>query len=118
MRFGADGERKSSEIVDSVRKSDHRTTYKEVTARAEGDEAMRGKYPDLIAMCADMKELCGALTARRERLGNIDLSVKEAHIYLDERGDIVIPDYQRTISQKMTTQFTLCANAAVAQTTQ
>ena len=51
-----------SEIFESVIKSDHRTTYKEITALAEGDEAMRGKYPDLIAMCADMKELCGALS--------------------------------------------------------
>lgn len=115
MTIAPDGERISSEIFESVIKSDHRTTYKEITALAEGDEAMRGKYPDLIAMCADMKELCGALTARRERLGNIDLSVKEAHIYLDERGEIVIPDYERTISEKMIEQFMICANEAVAE---
>ena len=115
MKISPEGERLNCEICESIIKSRHRTTYKEITALCEGDEKMREKYPDLTGMCDDMKELCQILSARRDRLGNIDLSVKEAHIYIDERGEIVIPDYERTISDKMIEQFMICANEAVAE---
>ena len=115
MTISPDGKRLKSEIFESVIISDHKTTYKEITTLLKGDAEMRKKYPDLIEMCGDMQELCGILTARRERLGNIDLSVKEVHIYLDERGEIVIPDYERTISEKIIEQFMICANEAVAE---
>ncbi len=115
MKISPDGERLESQIFESIIKSDHRTTYKEITALIQGDAEAKQKYPDLIDMCGDMKELCEILSARRDRLGNIDLSVKEVHIYLNERGDIVIPDYERTISEKIIEQFMICANEAVAE---
>ncbi len=115
MTITPDGERIKSEIFESVINSNHRTTYKEITALIEGDEGAAEKYPDLITMCRDMNELCEALSSRRERLGNIDLSVKEAHISLDERGEIVIPDFERTISEKIIEQFMISANEAVAE---
>ncbi len=115
MTITPDGERIKSEIFESVINSNHRTTYKEITALIEGDEGAAEKYHDLITMCRDMKELCEALSSRRERLGNIDLSVKEAHISLDERGEIVIPDFERTISEKIIEQFMISANEAVAE---
>ena len=115
MTITPDGERIKSEIFESVINSNHRTTYKEITALIEGDEGTAEKYPDLITMCRDMKELCEALSSRRERLGNIDLSVKEAHISLDERGEIVIPDFERTISERIIEQFMISANEAVAE---
>lgn len=115
MTVAPNGERIKSEIFESVIKSRRRMTYREVTAIINGDEVTRAKYPDLINMCADMKELCEILGARRERLGNIDLSVKEVHIYLDERGEIVIPDYERTIPERIIEQFMISANEAVAE---
>ena len=115
MTITPEGERIKSEIFESVINSNHRTTYKEITALIEGDKGAAEKYPDLITMCRDMKELCEALSSRRERLGNIDLSVKEAHISLDERGEIVIPDFERTISEKIIEQFMISANEAVAE---
>lgn len=115
MTITPEGERIKSEIFESVINSNHRTTYKEITALIEGDEGAAEKYPDLITMCRDMKELCEALSSRRERLGNIGLSVKEAHISLDERGEIVIPDFERTISERIIEQFMISANEAVAE---
>lgn len=115
MTISPQGERLHSEICESIIESNHRTTYREITALCNGDEKMREKYPDLIEMCADMKELCKILSDRRDRLGNIDLSVKEVHIYIDEHGEIVIPDYKRTISERMIEQFMICANEAVAE---
>ena len=115
MTISQKGERLKSEIYESVIKSRRRMTYREITAITEGDEDAAERYPDLVQMCADMAELCNMLSARRERLGNIDLSVKEARIYIDERGEIVIPDYERTISERMIEQFMICANEAVAE---
>ena len=115
MTIDKNGERRDCEIFESIIKSSRRMTYREVTAITEGDGDAVKKYPELVRLCADMKELCGILTNRRERLGNIDLSVKEAHIYLDERGEIVIPDYERTISERMIEQFMISANEAVAE---
>ena len=114
MTISQKGERLKSEIYESVIKS-RRMTYREITAITEGDEDAAERYPDLVQMCANMAELCNMLSARRERLGNIDLSVKEAHIYIDGRGEIVIPDYERTISERMIEQFMICANETVAE---
>ncbi len=115
MTISPDGERLDCEICESVIKSDYRTTYDEITALCEGDKQMRKKYAQLMQMCADMQELCGILFARRERLGNIDLAVNEAHIYINESGEIEIPDCKRTISERMIEQFMICANEAVAE---
>lgn len=115
MTISPEGERLHCDICESVIRSDFRTTYDEITALCEGDGQMKKKYAPLEGMCGDMLELCRILEARRERLGNIDLSVNEAHIYIDERGEIEIPDCERTISEKMIEQFMICANEAVAE---
>lgn len=115
IEFTPQGERVSADIFESVINSNHRTTYKEITALMNGDAAMAEKYPDLTEMCGLMRELEGILEGRRKELGNIDLSVKEAHIFIDERGEIVIPDYERTIAEKVIEQFMISANEAVAE---
>ena len=115
MTISPKGERIGCEICESIIRSDRRATYGEIAALCEGDEQTRSRLADICAMCDEMKELCEILCARRERLGNIDLSVKEAHIYLDEHNEIVIPDHRRTVSERMIEQFMICANEAVAE---
>ena len=106
------GERLHSEICESVINSDRRLTYTYVNGILRGEEAADEK---LQQMCRDMSALRAALEGRRDRLGNIDLSIKEAHIYVNERGDIVIPDYCRGEAEKIIEQFMICANEAVAE---
>ena len=115
MTFTPDGERLSYEICESVICSAHRTTYAEITAVCEKDPVICAKYGDFVAVCEDMKTLCLALEKRRERLGCVTLDVKEAHIYVDEKGEIVIPSAERTISERMIEQFMISANEAVAE---
>ncbi|MCD8372582.1 MAG: ribonuclease R [Clostridia bacterium] len=115
MTIDKNGKRLSSEICESVICSNYRTTYREITALIDGDKAMQEKYPDLSETALLMKELCLKLKDVRDKNGNIDLSVKEAHIYLDEKDEIVIPDVQRTISENIIEQFMISANEAVAE---
>ncbi len=42
------------------------------------------------------------------------MDVKEAHIMVDSYGEIVIPDYNRTVSENMIEQFMVIANETVA----
>jgi len=115
MTIDKNGERIKSEIFESVIKSRHKMTYTAVTAICEGDKQMREKYSDIVDTVEDMRELCGILEKRRERRGNVNLDVKEAHIYVDDDGNIVIPSAERTISQLIIEQFMISANEAVAE---
>ncbi|MDE7082199.1 MAG: ribonuclease R [Clostridia bacterium] len=112
MTFTPEGDRLDYKVCKSVIKSRHRTTYTEITAVCEGDNR---KYPDLIETVADMKALCLAMERRRERLGSVNLDVKEAHIYVNDKGEIVIPPAERTVSQRIIEQFMISANEAVAE---
>jgi len=115
MTFAPDGERLGYKVCRSVIKSRHRTTYPEITAVCEGDKTACEKYPDLVETVSDMQSLCLAMESRRERLGNVNLDVKEAHIYVNDKGEIVIPPAKRTISQRIIEQFMISANEAVAE---
>ncbi len=115
MTFAPDGERLGYKVCRSVIKSRLRTTYTDITAVCEGEKVACEKYPYLIEIVADMKSLCLAMENRRERLGNVNLDVKEAHIYVNDKREIVIPPAQRTISQRIIEQFMISANEAVAE---
>lgn len=114
MVFNGAGERISYEIFNSVIKSCHRTTYTEIAALLQKDPGICRKYSDLEDMAKDMQKLCLLLEKRREKAGNVDLDVKEAHIYVDD-GKIIIPDFKRTIAHRIIEQFMISANEAVAE---
>ncbi len=100
-------------VMPSVICSRHRMTYHAVTAIAQGDRAMREKYPDLVDFVHTAVELTNILKRAREAKGGVALDVKEAKI-LYEDGKISIPDYERTISHEMIEQFMVLANESVA----
>ena len=114
MRFNGDGKCVKSEICESVINSDKRMTYDEVTAVLEGNSDS-GQDVRICSMLKDMERLTLLLEERRKMRGAVVLDVKEAHIYCDERGDIVIPDCERSISHRLIEQFMVAANEAVAQ---
>lgn len=114
MIFSKEGERLGYEIYESVIRSRHKTSYPEITAICEGAS---DKYPDIAEQVKLMKELCLILEKRRDEAGGVNLDVKEAHIYLDEKGKICIPKAERTISERIIEQFMIAANEAVADFT-
>lgn len=115
MTFDRSGKRLKYEIFESVIQSCHKMTYPDVTAICEGDSALCQKYADITPCIELMKDLCLILESRRRAEGSVDLDVKEAHIYVDENGEIVIPPVERTISQRIIEQFMISANEAVAE---
>ncbi len=115
MTFDASGRKLSYDICQSIIKSDRRMTYTAVTGILEGDPALNKKYADVTPMLKDMERLCLKLEKKRKGAGSINLDVKEAHIYVDESGKIVIPDYERSVSHRMIEQFMVSANESVAE---
>ena len=115
MTFNANGERISYDICKSVIRSRHRMTYAKVTAICQKAPHICAEYPDLTDTVEGMEKLCLLLEKRRENLGCVNLDVKEAHIYVDDGGEIVIPNCERTISQRVIEQFMISANEAVAE---
>lgn len=115
MTFDGKGNKIKSELCESLIRSDRRMTYTAVTALLDGDKKAVAKYRDFARMLDDMRKLCLLLEERRNKAGAVTLDVKEAHISLNERGEIVIPDAERSISHRMIEQFMVAANETVAE---
>ena len=115
MIFDKSGNRINYEIFESVICSSHKMTYPDVTAICEGDADLRKKYADIAGQIDLMKELCLISEDKRKSAGSVTLDLKEAHIYVDTSGQIVIPSAERTISQRIIEQFMISANEAVAE---
>lgn len=114
MYFDDSGKKLKYELCESVIRSDRRMTYNEVTNILNGGEQADKDYPEIAPMLRQMAELTLKLESQRNKAGQVDLDVKEAHIYLNERGEIVIPDYERALSHRMIEQFMVSANESVA----
>ncbi|MGN1103443.1 MAG: ribonuclease R [Candidatus Coproplasma sp.] len=113
MIFDDSGKKLDYEIFESVIRSDRRLTYDEVTAVVERDEKAI-VTPEIAEMLKAMADLCLKLEDRRRADGEVSLDVKEAHIYVNEGGEIVIPDYERALSHRLIEQFMVSANESVA----
>lgn len=114
MDFDENGNKLGYELCESVIRSDRRMTYNEVTSILADGERADSSYPQIAPMLRKMAELCLKLEALRGKAGEVNLEVKEAHIYVDECGEIVIPDCGRALSHRMIEQFMVSANESVA----
>lgn len=112
MLFDKNGTRLNYEICESVIRSRHKTTYPEITAICNGE--IPEKYKDIAESVLNMQKLCIILENLKKDAGYVDLDVKEAKIYLDGEK-IIIPDFKRTISERIIEQFMISANEAVAE---
>ncbi len=111
MTFDKSGRKTASEICESVIKSNLRMTYRQVTQILEGNASSK---PEIDSMLLSMAELTRLLESAAVKRGQINLDVKEPHIYVDEHGEIVIPDYERSLSERLIEQFMIAANETVA----
>ena len=90
-------------------------TYTAVNAILDGEKQACSKYKELVETARNMQKLCLRLENNRKAAGEIDLDIREAKIYLDEDGNIIIPDYKRGIAERIIEQFMISANEAVAE---
>lgn len=107
-----------SEIFPSLVRSAYRLTYDEVDAMLSGGaaaEKLLEKYPLMRDFLAPMRELTEILAARRVKKGEVNLDLKEKHIYYDKERDVIeIPDEKTSFSRGLIEQFMVTANETVA----
>lgn len=107
-----------SEIFPSLVRSTYRLTYDEVDAMLTGGaaaEKLLEKYPLMRDSLAPMRELTEILAARRVKKGEVNLDLKEKHIYYDKERDVIeIPDEKPSFSRGLIEQFMVTANETVA----
>lgn len=107
-----------SEIFPSLVRSAYRLTYDEVDAMLSGGAAagkLLEKYPLMRDSLAPMRELTEILAARRVKKGEVNLDLKEKHIYYDKERDVIeIPDEKPSFSRGLIEQFMVTANETVA----
>lgn len=107
-----------SEIFPSLVRSTYRLTYDEVDAMLSGGaaaEKLLEKYPLMRDSLAPMRELTEILAARRVKKGEVNLDLKEKHIYYDKARDVIeIPDEKPSFSRGLIEQFMVTANETVA----
>ena len=107
-----------SEIFPSLVRSAYRLTYDEVDAMLSGGSAaekLLEKYPLMRDRLTPMRELTEILAARRVKKGEVNLDLKEKHIYYDKERDVIeIPDEKPSFSRGLIEQFMVTANETVA----
>ncbi len=105
------------EIAETVIHVDERMTYTSVSKiLADGDEAERERYRDLVPMFERMQELSDILRGRRQKRGSIDFDFPETKLVLNEEGKpLEIMPYERNVATKLIEDFMLLANETVAE---
>lgn len=115
MEIDENGEVVDRKITRGVINSSHRMTYNAVDAILEGDGGLRKEYSDILPLLENMSRLAKILVKKREQRGSVDLDVKDADIYLDAHGEIVITPLNRTLSHRIIEEFMIIANETAAE---
>lgn len=115
MTFNSDGKKIKSEIFKSMIRSCHKTTYNQINDIIQGNNEIVKKYSDIVDTVLLMHKLCLILERNRRANGEVELDVKESKIYIDESGEIIIPNCKRLVSERIIEQFMVSANESVAE---
>ncbi len=113
MDIDKQGEVKSFDLVKGVIKSSKRMTYTAVQSVIDG--VVPEGYEKFVPMIKDMYALSKILTKKRLERGNIDLTVEESHIYVDEKKNIVVEPRHSLDAYKIIEEFMILANETVAE---
>ena len=115
--YSADGDVTAKRVTKGVIRSCARTTYDEIYAFMQGDEAMKTKYARLADMLGPAEELYKILNKKRMDNGSVEFDFIETEIEVDEKGDVTdVRAVERNDAHKLIEEFMLAANAAVAAT--
>ncbi|MDD4075097.1 MAG: ribonuclease R [Eubacteriales bacterium] len=115
MEVAPDGRILSHRLAETVIKTAHRMTYKDVNAMFADDAAMQARFADVWPMLEEMRTLAAAFRARRVKRGSIDFDLDESKIVLDKQGkpiDVCLSE--RGEANRMIEDFMLAANETVA----
>ena len=113
MDIDLSGEVRSFEVVNGVIRSKKRMTYTAVQSIIDGN-TVEG-YEEFIPLIKDMRSLQLILTEKKRARGNIDLTVKESHITVDEKKNITVEPRKSEEAYKIIEEFMVLANETVAE---
>lgn len=116
MRFNSAGIRTGVHLTKGIIRSDYRTTYEEIQAILDGDEATCNRYQPLLKMVAAAHDLYSLLANRRMLLGAIDFSTQESRVLFDGEKISGVVSTKSTEANGIIEQFMIAANEAVAST--
>lgn len=116
MDINHNGEVTNFQPVISFIKSQERMTYKNFQKILDGDKEMCLRYPHLIKVAKQMKELSDILEKNRVRRGELDFDLPETQINLDEDYNVVdITPYPVLDSNKIIESFMVINNEEMAK---
>ncbi len=115
MDINLNGEVTNYEIFESVIKSYRRLTYTTVQSIIENHKETIAKNRDIYPLIMDAYNLMQILANKRKKRGNIDLSIKESHIYIDENKQIVVEPRKSATAYKIIEEFMILANETVSE---
>ena len=115
MKINKSGEIIDSEIVNGVINSKKRMTYNNVQKMLDGDKTALEEFSEFKELIFTARELEEVLFNKRKKRGNIDLTVKESHIYVDNNGKICIEPRRSALAYKIIEEFMIAANETVAE---
>lgn len=113
MKINFSGEVIGFDITKGYIRSKKRLTYTEVQAVIDGEETTLNK--EIVSNILLMRELQLVLTEKRNARGNIDLDVKESHISVSEKGEIIVEQRSSKQAYKVIEEFMIITNETVAE---
>lgn len=115
MKINDKGEVVDSEIFEGVINSKKRLTYSTVQKVLDGEKTDISSNKQLVNMIKNANELKEILSNKRRKQGNIDLTVDESHIYVDENKKIHVEPRTDLDAYKIIEEFMILANETVAE---
>ena len=114
MNINSLGEVVSYDICEGVIRSKKRMTYNNVQKMLDGDKNALKEFSELKTLIKNANELKEILSNKRQNRGNIDLTVKESHITV-ENGKINVEPRSSIEAYKIIEEFMIVANETVAE---
>ncbi len=117
MEINSQGVVVSHDIFESVIHVNYRMTYQNVTKiLLNQDEALCGKYHEILSMLQEMAQLQMILEKKRKLRGAIEFYAPESKVILDEKGHPIRIEWrEQGVADKIIEEFMLCANETVAE---
>ena len=117
MEINSQGVVVSHDIFESVIHVNYRMTYQNVTKiLLNQDEALCGKYHEILSMLQEMAQLQMILEKKRKLRGAIEFYAPESKVILDKKGHPIRIEWrEQGVADKIIEEFMLCANETVAE---
>jgi len=114
MEINKEGEVLNADFYPSLIRTVERMTYNSVFRILEGDKVERKKYSSLVQDLLHMRDLSGALRAKRIREGSLDFDLTEPELVYKEGSLCSVVSFVANEAHHIIEEFMVAANESVA----